>query len=51
MPQANLNDLAPLRRLACFALGLSGAVVGGIALMRIGLPTQWAVPGVAWLML
>jgi hypothetical protein len=46
-----LNDLAPLRRLAFFTLALSGAMAAAIFLLRIGLPTEWAPIGVAWLVL
>jgi hypothetical protein len=51
MPQSTLTDLAPLRRLAFFTLALAGAMAGAIALLRIGLPTQWAPIGIAWLVL
>ncbi len=51
MPSSTPNDLAPLRRLAFFSLALSAAVIGAIALARIGLPTQWAPIGAAWVML
>jgi hypothetical protein len=51
MPQSALTDLAPFRRLAFFTLALAAAVAGAIGLLRIGLPTQWAPIGVAWLVL